>query len=332
MSIRIERMNAENFNCRSLDSFVRHQEVKNCWRLVDGEKRLMPVCFTEEWELPKLRQEAQELIELHAKGRPVFLALSGESVVGFAALGRRLGSALQYLQLLSFHVTAGERGKGVGRRLFQAVCEAAAEEGAEKLYISAHSSEESQAAYRALRCVDALEPDAELAEEEPCDIQMEYDLRNEITVRLGEATDLPGWMELVREVAWNFPGLETEEALAEHEATVARFISKRTAVCALVDGRIAGVLLFSRRLNMLCCMAVAPAYRRRGLARRMLALMDTLADPTRDVTVTTFREGDPKGDAPRAVYMRLGFIPKELVMENDYPCQRFVRSAEHAKR
>lgn len=331
MSIRIERLTTENFNCRSLDGFVRHQEVKACWRMVDGEKRLLPVCFTEEWEPPRLRQEAEELIALHAKGRPVYLALSGEAVVGFASLGGRLGSALQYVQLLSFHVTAAERGKGVGRRLFSAFCEAAAEEGAEKLYISAHSSEESQAAYRALGCVDALEPDAELVAEEPCDIQMEFNLHSEIIVRLGETTDLPGWMDLVREVAWNFPGLETEAALAEHEATVSRFIARRTAVCALVNGRIAGVLLFSRRLNMLCCMAVAPAYRRRGLARRMLALMDILADPTRDVTVTTFREGDPKGDAPRALYMRHGFTPAELMMENNYPCQRFVRRANDAK-
>ena len=49
--------------------------------------------------------------------------------------------------------------------------------GVEKLYISAHSSKESQAAYRALGCVLAQEVDAKRAANEPCDVQMEYDLQ-----------------------------------------------------------------------------------------------------------------------------------------------------------
>ena len=44
----------------------------------------------------------------------------------------------------------------------------------EGLYISAHSSMESQAAYRALGCVHAQEINAALAQVEPCDVQMEY--------------------------------------------------------------------------------------------------------------------------------------------------------------
>ena len=41
---------------------------------------------------------------------------------------------------------------------------------ADKLYISAHSSKESQAAYRALGCTRAEEVNAELAAAEPFDI------------------------------------------------------------------------------------------------------------------------------------------------------------------
>ena len=46
--------------------------------------------------------------------------------------------------------------------------------GADKLYISAHSSKENQAAYKALGCVHAKEINPKLAEEEPCDVQLEY--------------------------------------------------------------------------------------------------------------------------------------------------------------
>ena len=42
------------------------------------------------------------------------------------------------------------------------------------LYISAHPSKESQAAYRSLGCVEAEEINKAIAENEPFDIQMEY--------------------------------------------------------------------------------------------------------------------------------------------------------------
>ena len=48
--------------------------------------------------------------------------------------------------------------------------------GADKLYISAHSSKESQAAYRALGCAPAEEVNEKLAAVEPFDVQMEYKL------------------------------------------------------------------------------------------------------------------------------------------------------------
>lgn len=65
---------------------------------------------------------------------------------------------------------------GIGRELFRLACEEAHKHGAKKLYISAHSSKESQSAYRALGCVEAEEIDPVIAENEPFDIQMEYRL------------------------------------------------------------------------------------------------------------------------------------------------------------
>ena len=61
-----------------------------------------------------------------------------------------------------------------GKALFYQACEEARRLGADKLYISAHSSKENQAAYKALGCVHAKEINPKLAEEEPCDVQLEY--------------------------------------------------------------------------------------------------------------------------------------------------------------
>ena len=66
------------------------------------------------------------------------------------------------------------RCQGIGRKLFSMACEEARLLGADKLYISAHSSKESQAAYRALGCTPAEEVNEKLAAAEPCDVQMEY--------------------------------------------------------------------------------------------------------------------------------------------------------------
>ena len=146
-----------------------------------------------------------------------------------------------------------------------------------------------------------------------------------LIVRFGNIRELPDWMNLVLRVAPDFPGLETAEDIQTHAATVARFMNEHRAICAIRGSDVVGVLLFSKRRNMLCCMAVAPEERRRGVAQAMFDLMLHIADPVRDLTVTTFREGDPKGIAPRAFYTKNGFVPVELVVENDYPCQVFVR-------
>ncbi len=63
---------------------------------------------------------------------------------------------------------------GVGRKLFEKAAGVAEGYGAKRLYISAHSSKESQAAYKALGCVHAEEIIPWIANEEPFDVQLEY--------------------------------------------------------------------------------------------------------------------------------------------------------------
>ena len=60
----------------------------------------------------------------------------------------------------------------VSNELFAPACKTAKEIGAKKLYISAHSSKESQAAYRKLGCIEATEINQVIAENEPYDIPL----------------------------------------------------------------------------------------------------------------------------------------------------------------
>ena len=73
-------------------------------------------------------------------------------------------------------------------------------------------------------------------------------------VEYGTKEDISSWMKLVSSVSWNFPGLETEEKLKEHENTVLRFISEQRALCVKMENVVVGVLLFSIKHNMICCL------------------------------------------------------------------------------
>ncbi len=167
----------ENFDAASLDNFVRRQEVAHCWRKRDGQWELLPIAYVEDWDPEGRRRRAEKLLRSVQRGDAAYGAWAGETLVGFARLaGPLFGSREQYIDLAQLHVSAPCRGRGIGRELFRLACRGAREAGAEKLYISAHSAQETMAAYRALGCVEAEEIYWPLAKKEPCDVQLEYRL------------------------------------------------------------------------------------------------------------------------------------------------------------
>ena len=143
-------------------------------------------------------------------------------------------------------------------------------------------------------------------------------------VQYGNAQEIDAWMALVRRIAWNFPGLETEDAIGEHRQTVLRFMGKHQALCVKDGDSVIGVMLFSRGHNMICCLGVDPDHRRRGIASALLRTALAQLDASRPISVSTFREEDEKGVAPRALYKKFGFTEAELLTEFGYPNQRFI--------
>lgn len=143
-------------------------------------------------------------------------------------------------------------------------------------------------------------------------------------IRLAQEQDIDSWMTLVERVRNVFPGLETTEAMAEHRITVLQFIRTSSAICAVSEGQIRGALLFSRENGMLCFLAVDAACRRQHIAKELVSFMLTQIGDETDVTVTTYREGDPNGVAARAFYKHLGFSEGRLTEEFGCPVQEFV--------
>ncbi len=140
----------------------------------------------------------------------------------------------------------------------------------------------------------------------------------------GDHSLIDSWMQLVRKVRWNFPGLETEESLDEHKQAVLKFMNKKQALCVRNRETVMGVLLFSRSRNMICCLAVDPEYRKQGLASILLSKALDELDRSKEITVSTFRDNDDKGTAPRALYKKFGFQEGEMTEEFGYPNQVFV--------
>lgn len=60
MSIAVyQRITAGNFTPTSLDGFVRRQEVARCWRKRDGQWKLLPIAYVEDWDLNARRRRAE---------------------------------------------------------------------------------------------------------------------------------------------------------------------------------------------------------------------------------------------------------------------------------
>lgn len=173
----VSELNKYNFNENSLNGFERYQEVNVCWRMSASGYVLTPVHYVEDWNAQELRDLARRILSELEGGAFACGAISNGKIVGFALLdGTPFGEFCSYATLSELYVSKPFRNMGIGGELFCRVCQKARLLGADKLYVSAHSAEESIAAYKNWGCVLAKEINRKLAEKEPFDLQLEFDL------------------------------------------------------------------------------------------------------------------------------------------------------------
>ena len=165
--IKIELLSETNFCLESLDLYNRKQNVTKVYRRIDGEYTLVDCKYTEDWDLNKKRSVAKQI---SSNDHITYIALENGKVVGFIGLLRKLNGPYMILDMMQ--VSSECRGQGIGRQLFNAGKSEARKAGAEALYISACSSEETIAFYRAMGSSLANNPIKEIVKEEPFDLQM----------------------------------------------------------------------------------------------------------------------------------------------------------------
>ncbi|MGN0639092.1 MAG: GNAT family N-acetyltransferase [Huintestinicola sp.] len=171
------KLTDERINTDLFSDFHRHQVVTKCHRKINGEWVIIDNPFVEDWGEKEFEYLVKCLKNTVRTGGVVIGAFQSSKLAGFASAENTFfGSRGQYLELSSIHVTEELRGSGIGKMLFRLICEWAREQGAEKLYISAHSSVESQSFYKAMGCTETEEYSPPHVENEPCDCQLEYRL------------------------------------------------------------------------------------------------------------------------------------------------------------
>ncbi len=136
---------------------------------------LRDVSFIDDWTP---QQRSRRVLELFEDGAVSFGAFRGSRLVGFSTLSlNRIGSRNHFMVLHFLHVSQDFRRQGIGKALLHLSADEALRLGAEKLYISSHSSYETQLFYHAAGCTLASEIDPYLSALEPFDVPLELILR-----------------------------------------------------------------------------------------------------------------------------------------------------------
>ena len=161
-----------------LENFDRYQEIKQYYRNEDGNWIIKDHEFVGNWDKNRYEEVNNFIVKIiNERNGNVFGAYDNEKLIGFAVLlNEKFGSKKQYVELKFIHVSNGYRHKGIGKKLFDFCVKKARDIGINKIYISANTAEESQRFYLGIGCKDAMEINKKLAEDEPYDRQMEYEL------------------------------------------------------------------------------------------------------------------------------------------------------------
>lgn len=147
-------------------------------------------------------------------------------------------------------------------------------------------------------------------------------------IRFARMCDIPSWMELVRLAVDGFPCLDE----AEHRAALKIAIAKRRALMLSERDIAVGAMIVSYDTGSIDFLAVHPLYRKQGLSRLFLgkAIEELISE--KQISITTYREGDRADLGYRKALKELGFTEAELLTEFGYPTQKFVFPAaeQHA--
>ena len=139
-------------------------------------------------------------------------------------------------------------------------------------------------------------------------------------IEFAKAADIPVWMDLVRLVIDGFPYLDE----SEYTTTLKMAIKQKRALIMKAGSAALGIMMISYDTASIDFLGVHPLYRKQGITRLFLSkAMDELLK-NKQISITTFREGDRADTGYRKALKELGFAEAELLTEFGYPTQKFI--------
>lgn len=139
-------------------------------------------------------------------------------------------------------------------------------------------------------------------------------------ISLAEHGDIHGWMDLMRLVIDGYPMMNEDDYLNE----IMKCIDEQRAL-VLKDGDIMiGAMAFSYDSGSIEFLGIHPQYRRHGIHRLFLEVLMETYLLGKEISMTTFREGDKADTGYRETLKQLGLAERELLTEFGYPTQRFA--------
>lgn len=178
MADTIEYRPLELTECERIREIDASQYIGRAWRRVGGVLRLVDINYLDP-DFPEGFENHLHRLQQTVKANGIAIgAFNREGrMIGFSAVALSpFGHSYRYALLDQLFVSSDCRRRGIGKALFLRTAICAAKADIEKLYICAGSSEETIAFYRALGCIDAMEINQRLFDNDPRDLQLEYSI------------------------------------------------------------------------------------------------------------------------------------------------------------
>lgn len=136
--------------------------------------------------------------------------------------------------------------------------------------------------------------------------------------------DIPSWMDLVHLVIDGFPHLQEDEYIWKLKG----YIKNKQALITKDNDIAVGIMLFTYETGSIDFMGTHPFYRKNEIPKAFLDKVMSELIQEKEISITTYREGDKPDTGHRKLIQELGFAEEELLTEFGYPTQRFILPRE----
>lgn len=139
-------------------------------------------------------------------------------------------------------------------------------------------------------------------------------------ISFAEYGDIDDWMDLMRLVIDGYPVMNEDD----HFNEIMKCIDEQRALVLKDADVLIGAMAFSYDAGSIEFFGIHPQYRRSSIHKLFLEVLMDHYLPGREISMTTFREGDKADTGHRETLKQLGFAEREMLTEFGYPTQRFV--------